>query len=546
MNEEQEEHILGSKEILNKSNNEDIDINNNDNDSDYLIQRNSNNAINPNILNNTNRNNNINNNLDRPQQYIDKLINSLSFKLNHLALLMIGMCCNISKGYILIHFFYCVSLYYEVFYWNTKEVSYLVLLFYSLSSLGNFFSQNYVSKDWNVVSHGILAFVVLLNLLMITLVRQSIVYAICLLIFGFCLGFLEISIFVNIIDTFSFKYRRVAYLSIHAGYLIGAAYCSIVIVILDGLDILNPCWYLFGLLLLWIIPPFFSFWLEESPRVLYYYNNSFLLAETVTALRQYKPKNTHFYIAELKRVEEEIEKSKRLLIPYRPKYHNFFSGYYYSFTSYQKNHSGLSITIIMVQTTLYLIIRGIEPSLVAMGVDNYTNLLYDDAGWKLLVGFISEIVVFFFLVFLFYLLGNSKGIWFTLVLYIICLIIIILFIIFKQGYIYFLSAIEVIMFFNMVCVYLKCLETCLSVSRNALSALLNISFNLISIIIFLIRNNVLEDMFIVGVVTFCIMLFISFYLEYLIYDPEYKNKDIGQYEKEIMRAIPKPEDEYYR
>lgn len=489
-------------------------------------------------------NNNEPNNIESNKTYIDSLVENLGFKNHHAAIFIMSLGCFISKGYIVIHFFYCVTFYYEQFVWDNNDISNLVIIYFLFVSAGNFFSQNNHTKDWNVVSHGILSLVILLSFALTIIVRQSFVYSIDLIIFGFCLGFIEVATISNLVDSLDISKRRLYFLICSSGYIIGCSYSGIIIWIMESLGVKNPSWYLFGLLLLWLVIPLCTLFIEESPRVLYYLNSSFELAENIIKIKNLEKDDTYKAIVELNKLHKEIEISKERSISNRPRYYSMFSGYNYLFKEYQRTHSSLSILIIFIQSIMLIIIRGLEPALIAIGEDNYTVSFYNGKGWKMFVTFTCDIIVFSLLVVLFTTLGKWRGILFTFALHSISLVFVILFIIFKGGYIYFVCGVETLVSFNIYCVYLNNLEKTLSVSRNALYSLMSISSNIAFILVFSMRNYILQEMLLAGVAIFCILTLISFYLEYVIFDESSKAKDIGRNELEILRLIPKSNEEY--
>mmetsp|Transcript_1476 Transcript_1476/g.1425 ORF Transcript_1476/g.1425 Transcript_1476/m.1425 type:complete len:330 (-) Transcript_1476:55-1044(-) len=323
------------------------------------------------------------------------------------------------------------------------------------------------------------------------------------------------------------------------GYAFGGALCSAVIWIMKGLDVENPSMFLFGLLVIWFLMPICSFFLPESARVLYYCNSSITLAENVLIVRQYDTTFPHKFLRELERLKKEIDGSKKFIISHRPKYENFFSGYYHAFKDYQKLNSAMSIVIVLVQTVLLFIIRTMEPEVVTTSQDDYSKM--GENAMVMFICLVVELAIVTALTLVYFFTGNAKNIWFTLAIKIVALILIILLAILKTGYIYFIISIESLLVFNLYCIYLRNLETTLSISRNALNSLMSIASNVAFIISFLLRNDLYDKVLLGAFITFIILICVSFYLEYYLYDEKYKDKNIGEYEREILAKVPKDE-----
>ena len=468
----------------------------------------------------------------RTNLFVENIVDGLSFSIYHIAPILISIACSMCKGYIVVHFFFCVKLYYQVFFWDTVSISNLVLFYWMFQSVGNFLSQNYISSNWNINSNIVLGVIGLLAIILNLVLPQSIVYSTTLFIFALCLGFLENVCFVNLIDTLNHKHRRILYLLASLGYMLGCAISGAVIWSLRASGTSHPSGYLFGLLFLWLIVPVSSLFSIESPRILYYLYSSFDLAEYIINI-SYSDLNTYQQVCKSKEIITEIDYNKSIIKGKVRKSKSFLSGYKIAFSKKQRTQSAYSIFLVFIQTFMLFIIRGLEPGLLNLNNISINDSLFNKANFEIFTCYMAETVLVGLLILLFWFV-KSKNIWFTLGLYIASLLIIILLLVFNTGFIYFLCILESIFYFNLMCIQLQNLEKTLTVSRNAVNSLMNISSNISFIFVFVLSNSLYSNYLYICLIGLIVLLLLSYFLEVYNNDPLYENRVMEEYENEIL------------
>lgn len=583
--------------------------NNNKNNEKLRFLNNSNNVLstekNSNNLNNITNKNTLDIQLDNNYNYntyLEEKINSFIINKCHIFTFIRALICSISRGYIAIYFLFCIKLYYEHYFWNTEQINTLVVFYWVFHSLGNFLSQNYINLDWNSLSNLILVIIGLINLMFIKLLSMPIVYVINILSFGLCLGFIENLSFVILFDLFpNYKrYNILFYLLANNSFLLGGALCGGTIWLFENNNYNNPSKFIIGLIYIWpllIICELIG--CVESPRVIFYMNNSFKMAEyiienkfenireivnsnnrcknnflsnnqeyRINKYQNYNNNNVYlktmyynYLIKEINLNKYKGNKDQRLNFLYL---HNCILNYKKNTNKKSKNtlislknyvsniyFEGYSITfchkilrikaihavfISFILSCVLFVLRGLEPRLLFYNKQSMSYSLYNQqANFKIFTYYSVETLLVILLISIYYCL-KFKNFYFTIFLHIISIILVVLLLtVLKGGYIFLLAIIEAIFQFELSCNLLLNLENSLSVNRNAINALMNISINISFIFAFILNNTLYINYFILSFIFLILLIIISLINNLCNIKNKYKN--IDENENDIIRSI---------
>lgn len=525
------------KKILLKDS-DNIGINNVNNIDEYNLPNNENNNDKKDLINENEFNLNT-------KIFIDKLIDSLPIKFHYVSLIIIGVLCFLSYGYLLEHFKFSTTFYYSFFYWENINITTYLVVFVTFNIMGIMLSQNIFSDLKNSFSSLIFSIMILISLILIIVMEESEIYVFSMFVISLSLGILKSSTFTFILDNFSQKYRRMILIFIYGSTIFGSLASKIVTYIFskfsDSYKIYYDLWFL---LVIWILSPLFMIYLSESIRYNYYKSNSYSFSEIYISIidKEYLEDPCVSELMLLNDTNNLIKRSKSKLNLEKLKinYSNYFTALSFLFKNKLVVRTLLGFLLVFIQSLIFYFIIEIEPFFISdLIYTGSSNFFYKKPQhiWISLVMESINLVLISALGIIFFFWKNKKHIWLSLITHSIILILVILLLSLQTNYLYFMSFIKVFSMFNFITTLIHIAEKTLTISRNGFISFAFAIDCLSYLIIFLFRIYLVKYMLLIGTISIIVLIPPSFALELYFKTEFIDDDDIGKSDIKIFKEL---------
>jgi hypothetical protein len=420
---------------------------------------------------------------------LDRVIEDLNFSTYHLATIMVCIFSMTCDGYLNLHLRYSDSLFTSRYNWTRSDINKLLAAQNLFGALGALISQNARTSHWDVSSNALISILGFLCTIMIIFYTDPVIYAILIVLFSVCHGFI-INICTNyLLELLRVKYRSFFFLFSMSFRFIGMSLCGLVIWYLRGIyGVDDPSVLIIGLSATQLILAFSLLYLIDSPRVLFYNSESvnfYDLIQDITNDGEDRIFNRSFK----NELMGKIENVRRIIDSIYGHQGNegLFGTYYYLWV---KPH--LKITL---KAIIFIFISG---SFLSNVVDSHLYLMnfYSRQDPKITIGnpdFIFNyknysIALFYFVQFLIfnclamvYFLLCKKRLYITLPSLSICLLAIILIMSTRSQINVFVALFESFGFFYYAMVYLHFSEYTTTKLRNCITSFMFLSSAIVNI-----------------------------------------------------------------
>ena len=467
-------------------------------------------------------------------QYLDKIIESLTFSRYHLATLCVCAFSIMCGGFVSSHFIFSKNLLIVNYTWTLTTYSCVFIFQNLIGAIGAFISVTSTTNEWDIHSNVLIGLIGLLSVVLMTFYNEGPLYIILIFMFNYCQGFINNICCNFLLEEFKLKYRELAFVFVSSFRLIGCGLFGLsAYIVYDKYENDDPIINIWVLAILQLCLTLSLCFFYDSPRLLYYNASEqdvfkYIQASTDPLDNVGKYKET--ICKRIKETQREIRKT----LPSQ-KYSNLFL----HFTQlWQGPYLVLSLKAVIFVFLSCFLMSNIK--------DSYSYFFHDKSKYLFIISDENaphyRIPVYYLCVFigvlvicaLKYFLNMGRKL-LCLICLVGCFVFLILMIFFNKHFIYFLGAFETLAVFYHIMVYMYFSTYITTQLRNSMTSLLYITLT-VSMIFQSVLLNSMANYTLFGYLNFGVVIILVL-LEMFLIDEDTKDLQLQQIEIKLLRAM---------
>lgn len=473
-------------------------------------------------------------------QYLDKIIETISFSKYHLATLLVCSFSIMCGGFVTTHYIFSKNLLMKRYTWTLTEYSLIFIFQNIVGAVGAFISVTSTTNTWDIHSNILIGLVGLLSIILMTFYNDSPLYIILIMIFNYCQGFINNICCNFLLEEFKFKYRELAFLLVNSlrliGYLLFGIFESI---IYDKYNNEDPIMSIVCLAVLQLGLVISLAFFYDSPRLLYYNSHYEKLYKYIEATTP-----THDLSKYASTIMKKIKSTRKELDTYFPsqKYEDFLKHFVQLWHGPYLILSLKAIIFVFLSTFLMSNIKD-SYSYYLDDSSQYLFIIVDENAphYKICYYYICVFAGIIGIVLIKYYLNLPRKL-LSLISLAACFVFLILMILINKHFLYFLGVFEAFACFYYMMVYMYFSTYITTQLRNSMTSLLYIIMS-ISYIFQSALINSMKNYTLFGYLNFGVTIILAF-LEAFVLGDDTKNLQLQEIEITLLRANSKYENEH--
>jgi hypothetical protein len=404
---------------------------------------------------------------------IDTLIEKLPFTKFHFIITMVCIFSMICEGIIRTHLFYITQHLSQQYNWAHGDINLLLMFQLLFQSMGAFISQNARNMYWDVSSNALLAFLGFLNIIMIIIYSDPIVYSVSICVFSIFHGFIANICTNYLLEIMNVHIRSTMFLFVFSFIMLGKAVYGAVVWYLNLFNLTNPHLLLIPMLLSQLFLCFYLFYMCDSPRILFNNNDYLGVYEFVVEI----PEEDFKKDTNKQKIIDMLEKTKVTIdeVYSRQEDEGILKGFYLLFTKQYRKNTIKAVVFVSLST---MFISNVKDSYPFGGKRN----LFLGKGNEIMTYYLTQFLLINFIIILYHVFKRVKSIFYSLFVLLLCISLMITLLILRDSFILILSAYEALSTFYFFITYLYFSEYITTKLRNCMTSIMHITVCLASII----------------------------------------------------------------
>jgi hypothetical protein len=404
---------------------------------------------------------------------IDILIQKLPFTKFHYIITMVCIFSMICEGLIRMHLSYITQFLTKTHGWGHININLLLIFQLLFQSFGAFISQNARNIYWDVSSNALLAFLGFLNVIMIIIYSDPIVYAVSICIFSVFHGFIANICTNYLLEIMNVRIRSTMFLVVWSFVFLGKAVYGAIIWYLNIFRLVNPHLLLIPLSISQLFLCIYLLYMCDSPRILFNNNDYLGVYEFVIEI----PEDEFKKDTNKGKIISMLEKTKTTIDEVYSKQDDegIMRGFYSLFTKEFGKNTFKAILFVGLST---MFISNVKDSYPFGSKINH----FSGKGHEIMTYYLTQFLLINFIIILYHVFDRIKTIYYAVFSLLLCISLMIILLVLRDSFIAILSVYEAIATFYFMLSYLYFSELITTKLRNVMTSVLHITVCLTSII----------------------------------------------------------------